>query len=312
MSARWAIAAAPASVGNVGVGFDLLGHALEGAGDRATVRLRREPGVVIRSIRGVVTELPREPERNTAGRALLSLLERARVDHGFELELDKGIALGSGMGGSASSAVAAAVAGNAVLEAALSEQDVYECALDGESVATNSRQGDNVAPILLGGLVLAPRAGAPVRVPVPASLWCALAHPRFALETRVARAALAGSYELGDFVTQSEGLALVLAGCFRGDLELVRRGFRDVLVEPRRASLIPGFASVKRAALDAGALGATISGAGPSVFAWCDGRPAAERAADAMCAAFSAAGLASDRFVSSVDAPGARVVASGA
>lgn len=312
MSTRFATAAAPASVGNVGVGFDLLGHAFEGAGDRATVRPRRERGVEIRSIRGVFTELPLDPARNTAGRALLSLLERARVDHGFELELEKGIALGSGMGGSASSAVAAAVAGNAVLATPLSEQDVYECALDGESVATNSRQGDNVAPILLGGLVLAPREGAPVRVPVPAGLWCALAHPHFVLETRVARAALAGAYELQDFVTQSEGLALVLAGCFGGDLDLVRRGLRDVLVEPRRARLVPGFASVKRAALEAGALGASISGAGPSVFAWCEGRPGAERAAQAMSAAFAEAGLASDRFVSCVAAPGARLVASGA
>lgn len=309
MSARRATAFAPASVGNVGVGFDVLGHALEGAGDRATVVRTGSGKVVVAAIRGVVTALPLEAERNTAGRALLSLLAHAPRGTGFELELDKGIALGSGMGGSASSAVAALVAANATLDAPVSNDVLYECALDGEAAASGGRHGDNVAPILLGGLVVAPAQGSPVPVPVPRDLHCALAHPHFVLETRRARAALAGTYDLHDFVAQSEGLALVLAGCFRGDLDLIRRGLRDVLVEPRRAPLIPGFAAVKAAALDAGALGSSISGAGPSVFAWCAGRGIAERAARAMQAAFRVAGLESDALVSPVAAPGARVEA---
>ncbi|MBM3988523.1 MAG: homoserine kinase [Planctomycetes bacterium] len=302
-----ATAFSPASVGNVAVGFDVLGHAVDGAGDRASVRLTRDGAVRVVAIRGVVTDLPLEAERNTAGRALLALLPHAPAGTGFEIELDKGIALGSGMGGSAASAVAAVVAANALLPRKLDIAVLYDAAVDGESAASGSRHGDNVAPMLLGGLVIAPAQGAPVRVPVPEWLHVALVHPHFVLETRRARAALAGMYELHGFVEQSEGLALVLAGCFGRDASLIRRGLRDVIVEPRRAPLIPGFADVQRAALDAGALGASISGAGPSVFAWCESRELAEHAASAMAAAFADAGLASDRFVSRVDAAAARV-----
>lgn len=307
MSARNATAFAPASVGNVAVGFDVLGHAIEGAGDRATVTRTTSGRVVVTAIRGLVTTLPLEAEKNTAGRALMSLLAHSPRGTGFEVELDKGIALGSGMGGSASSAVAALVAANATLDTPVSNDVLYECALDGEAVASGSRHGDNVAPILLGGLVIAPANGSPVSVPVPADLYCALVHPDYVLETRRARAALVGHYDLHDFVVQSEGLALFLAGCFRSDIELIRRGFRDVLVEPRRAPLIPGFAAVQQCALEAGALGSSISGAGPSVFAWCAGRGVAERAARAMQVAFREAGLQSDIYVSPVAAPGARV-----
>jgi homoserine kinase len=302
-----ATAFCPSSIGNVAVGFDMLGHALVGPGDRATVTRTSTPGVTISAIRGVVQALPLEARENTAGRALLALLPHLPAGTGFSVEIDKGIALGSGMGGSAASAVAALVAANATLERPVDGATLYQCAIDGEAAASGSRHGDNVGPMLLGGLVIAPAEGAPVPVPVPPWLHVALVHPHFVLETRRARAALAGAYQLHDFVVQSEGLALLLAGCFGGDAALIRRGFRDVLVEPRRASLIPGFAAVKQAALDAGALGASISGGGPSVFGWFESREAAERAAAAMAAAFGAVGLEADRIVSPVAAPGARV-----
>jgi homoserine kinase len=301
-----ATAFAPASVGNVGVGFDILGHALAGAGDRVVARKTARPGVRIAAIRGAAVELPREAERNTAGKALLSLLAARRADFGVEIEIEKGIALGSGMGGSAASAVAALVAANELFEQPLDREGLYAHALEGEAVASGGKHGDNIAPMLLGGLVLATRERM-VEVPVPRGLWCALAHPHFVLETRVARAALKDPYSIGDFTRQSERLALVLAGCWRDDLSLVRAGLEDVLVEPRRAPLIPGFAAVKQAALSAGALGASISGAGPSVFAWCEGEAAARRAASAMQAAFAAAGLESDPLACPVDAPGAVV-----
>ena len=302
-----ATAFAPASVGNVAVGFDILGHSLEGPGDRATVERTSSGRVVIRAIHGVVEQLPLEPEANTAGRALLGMIA-LRPGVGFEIELHKGIALGSGMGGSAASAVAALVAANSLLEVPLSMPELYELAIHGESAASGSRHGDNVAPMLLGGLVIAPAEGLPIKVPVPENLFCALMHPHFVLETRVARAALKGAYELHDFVVQSEGLALVLAGCFTNSLETIRRGFRDVLVEPRRASLIPGFAQVKQAALDCGALGASISGGGPSVFAWCETHQAAERTAAAMKLAFREVDLESDALVSPVAGPAAHLV----
>ena len=187
-------------------------------------------------------------------------------------------------------------------------ETIYALAMQGEAVASGSMHGDNVAPMLLGGLVIAPSSGVPVRVPVPSNLFCVLAHPHFVLETRRARAALKGAYELHDFVVQSEGLALLLAGCWQKDFELIRRGFRDVLVEPRRARLIPGFARVKEAALDCGALGSSISGGGPSVFAWFDSKAKAQKAGVAMAQAFHSVKLGADVLVSKVAAPGARVL----
>ena len=303
-----ATAFAPASIGNVAVGFDILGHSIEGPGDRVTVTRTDSGTVTIVAIRGAAIPLPLVSAENTAGRALLKLLESLPAGIGFEVEIDKGIAMGSGMGGSAASAVAAVVAANAVLDAPVSLDTLYQCAMDGEAAATGSAHGDNVGPMLLGGLVIAPAQGAPVKVPTPEWLHVALVHPHFVLETRKARAALAGAYELHDFVVQSEGLALLLAGCFTNDVSLIRRGFRDVLVEPRRASLIPGFAKVKQAALEAGALGASISGAGPSVFGWFDSRQTADRAALAMSIAFKEAGFESDRFVSPVSGSAAKVI----
>jgi homoserine kinase len=304
---RIARAFAPASVGNVGVGFDILGHSMAGAGDRADVRVIDEPVVRIAAIDGAATDLPREPRLNTAGMALLALCEALSWPHGFELILHKGIPLGSGMGGSAASCVAALVAANALLEQPLPHEALYRFALDGEAVASGSRHGDNLGSMLLGGLVLATHARL-LRIPVPRDWHCALVHPHCVLETRKARAALAGDYALDTFVAQSANLALVLAGCFRGDAALVREGLADVLVEPRRASLVPGFARVKQAALDHRALGASISGAGPSVFGWYENRADAEAAAAAMQGAFAAEGLQSDAFVAPIESPAAGLI----
>lgn len=302
-----AVAEAYASVGNVGIGFDILGHCLAGAGDRAEVRRIPEREVRIAAIDGVITDLPMAAADNTAGAALLSMMKGLDLPFGFELVLHKGIALGSGMGGSAASCVAAVVAANALLDAPLTREALYPFALDGEVVASGSRHGDNLGPMLLGGLVLATDKRL-VRIPVPAEWHCALVHPHVVLETRRARAALAGHYALSEFVAQSANLALVLAGCYRGEAELVREGLSDVLVEPRRAPLIPGFAQVKQAALDHGAFGASISGAGPSVFGWFEDRASAEAASHDMRSAFKAAGHDSDVLVAPIDGPAARLI----
>lgn len=302
-----ASAFSPGSVGNVGVGFDILGHAIAGIGDIAHVRRIDEPVVRIAAIRGTVTDLPLQPERNTAGMALISLRQVAGVPFGFELSLEKGIPLGSGLGGSAASCVAALVAANALLDAPLAPEALYPCALAGEVVASGGIHGDNVGPMLLGGLVLA-TASRVTRVQVPAAWHAAVVHPHAVLETRRARAALQGDYALKEFVAQSANLALVLAGCHAGDPELVRAGLRDVLVEPRRAPLIAGFDAAKAAALEAGAMGASISGAGPSVFAWFESRERARAAAPAVQAAFAGAGFDSQAWVSPIDSPGAHLL----
>jgi homoserine kinase len=311
-SPRRASAFAPASVGNVGVGFDILGFAVDALGDRATVTRSATPGVVIRDVRGVASELPREPERNTAGRALLRLRELAGIEWGFELELEKGIPLGSGLGGSAASAVVAAVAGNALLTRPLSEGELLECALAGEEVASGSRHADNVAPALLGGLVLCVGEERPLmrRIPVPRGVRAVIAHPRMFLATREARAILAPSVSLHDLVRQTANLAGVLAGCFTSDLELIQASLTDVVIEPQRARLIPGCGEALAAARAAGALGGSISGAGPTLFAWARAEDA-ERVGAALNAGLARHGHAVDAWIVRLDSSGARVLAVG-
>jgi homoserine kinase len=272
-----------------------------------TVLRTLSPEVRITGISGIVAGLPLEAERNTAGRALIVLRARLGVAHGFELSIEKGIPFAAGMGGSAASCVAALVAANAVLDRPLSMEELYPCALEGEAVASGSQHGDNVGPMLLGGLVLATRDRL-VSVPVPHGLTCVLVHPEQILETRTARAVLNQPFQLTQFVTQSANLAQVLTGCYRGDLDAIGAGLRDVLVEPLRAPLVPGFAEVQAAALSAGALGSSISGGGPSIFAWCTAESAA-RVAAAMAAAFRGRSIGCEVFISPVAGPAARVVA---
>jgi len=302
---------APGSVGNIGVGFDLLGHSIIGVRDVAIVRRIDEPVVRIRAIRGNSAgagSLPMEAERNTAGQALIALRGHLGLVHGFELEIEKGIPLGSGLGGSAASCVAALIAANALLDAPLPREALYPFALDGEAVSSGSRHGDNVAPMLLGGVVMA-TATRMIPLCVPDWLHAVVVHPDQVLETRRARAVLAEPYPLPVIVKQSAHLALFLTGLQRGDVGLIREGLVDLLVEPRRAPLIPGFAQVKAAALDRGALGASISGGGPSVFAWFGSKADAEEAAPAMRAAFAGAGFDSRAYVTPVAGPRAEVIA---
>ncbi|HET9033050.1 MAG TPA: homoserine kinase [Dokdonella sp.] len=299
---------APASIGNVAVGFDILGQSIDGIGDRASVQRIDAPLVRIDAIRGCVRNLPLDPMQNTAGRALVAMREALELPFGFSIELDKGIALGSGMGGSAASCVAALVAANALLDEPLTHEALYEFALEGEAVSSGSRHGDNVGPMLLGGLVLAAN-GRLLRIEVPDAWHSVVVHPEVVLETRRAREALQGAYALTEFVEQSANLALVLSGCHRGDAELVRAGLADVLIEPRRAPLIRGFHAVKQAALELDAMGASISGAGPSVFAWFETRAGAERGAVAMRAAFEQTGFSSSAYLSPINGPAATVQA---
>jgi homoserine kinase len=302
---------APGSVGNIGVGFDLLGHSIAGVRDIAQVRRIAQPDVRIIAIRGDVAgvdSLPLEAARNTAGQALISLRTKLGLEHGFELELEKGIPLGSGLGGSAASCVAALVAANALLDAPLSRDALYEFALDGESVSSGSRHGDNVAPMLLGGVVMA-TATRMIPLTVPDWLHAVVVHPDQVLETRRARAVLAEPYPLSLVVEQSSHLALFLTGLQRGDAALLREGLHDLLVEPRRAPLIPGFLEAKAAALAHGALGASISGAGPSTFAWFASKAQAQAAAPSMQAAFAQAGYGSRAYVTPVAGPRADVIA---
>ena len=304
-----ATASAPAGVGNIGVGFDLLGHSIAGLADRATVRRIDAREVRVVAVRGAgdVSAIPLDTERNTAGRGVRALFEGLQLPFGFEIELDKGIPIGAGLGGSAASCVAALVAANALLDEPLTREALYPFAMEGEYASSRSHQGDNVGPMLIGGVALA-TATRLMALRTPAWLHAVVVHPDQVLETRRSREALVEPFPLSTVVAHGARLAQFLLGLERGDVALIRDGLQDVLVEPRRAPLVPGFAQVKAAAMDHDALGSSLSGAGPSVFAWFASEGEARAAAPAMQRAFADAGFASRAYVSPVAGPRADVV----
>jgi len=309
MTRSTATAFAPASVANVAIGFDILGFAVDALGDRVTVHRREKPGVVIRAIKGLEETLPLEPERNTAGRALLAMQEALHPGFGFEMEIEKGIPLGSGLGGSAASAVGAVVAANALLPNPSTPLELLKFAMQGEFVASGSVHVDNIAPCLFGGLVLTVGIDQPriKRIPVPPGIKAVIVHPHMQLLTKQARAILNRSVDLSDFVWQTANLAGFISGCYTNDLDMIRASFEDVVIEPQRQALIPGFPEVRRAAMEAGALGCSISGAGPSMFAWAQTAHAAG-VLEAMRAVFARRWVQLDHWIVDPGCEGARLV----
>jgi homoserine kinase len=286
-----ATAFAPATIGNVGPGFDVLGLAVEGLGDEVTVQLHDAASDSIDEIAGRDAALvPTDPRQNAAAIAARALLVRAGASESFRMRLHKGLPLSGGLGGSAASSVggALAAAGALGLDPLQRRDWILEAALAGEA-AVAGRHLDNIAPCLLGGLALV-RSVDPidlVAVPVKADWWLALVSPNARLETKAARAILPKQWEREGWVGQMANTAALMWAFAQGDAELARRSLDDRFAEPRRAALIPHFAEVKRAAMDAGALGCSISGAGPTVFALAADRAVARACAEAMNDAFA-------------------------
>jgi homoserine kinase len=304
-----ATAFAPASVGNVAIGFDILGFCVDALGDRVTVTRTAKPGVTITAVRGIAGDLPLEPEKNTAGRALLSLYETVKPDFGFEMEIEKGIPLGSGLGGSAASAVGAVVAGNALLPTPCTKLELLKFAMHGEAVASGSMHVDNIAPSLFGGLVLTVGIDQPrvKQIPVPMGVRAVILHPHMFLSTKQARAILRKTVEMSDFVWQTANLAGFISGCYTEDIDMIRASLQDVIIEPQRQALIPGFTEVRNASMEAGALGCSISGAGPTMFAWAH-RDQANAVRDAMKAQFDKRNIEVDDWIVRINDVGARVL----
>lgn len=300
---------APASVANVAIGFDILGFSVDALGDRVT--LTRVPGgnVTVRAIRGVVEDLPLEAEKNTAGRALQALIASRRLPFGFEMEIDKGIPLASGLGGSAASAVAAVVAANALLPEPMTRIELLVAAMEGEAVASGSRHADNISPSLFGGLVLTVGIDHPrvKQIPVPERIHAVIVHPHLQVSTKQARAILSRTVNLSDFVWQTANLAGFISGCYTNDLDLIRASLEDVVIEKQRQMLIPGFPEVRAAAMKCGALGCSISGAGPTLFALCL-EADAPAVREAMVSQFAARGIETDHWIVPVQSGGAHVV----
>jgi len=302
---------APATVANVASGFDVLGFALERPGDAVTVRRSEGRGVTVTAITGDGGRLPKDTAKNTAAVAAQAFLESVGSPFGVEIAVEKRMPLASGLGSSAASAVAAVHAVNLLAGSPLARRELLPFTLLAEKAACGSAHADNTAPSLLGGFVLI-RSYEPLdvlRLPVPAGLACAVVHPHTEVKTEDARRILKKEIRLADAIRQWGNLAALVASLYEGDLALLGRSLQDVVAEPIRSLLIPGFASVKSAALAAGALGCSISGSGPSVFALCPAADVAERAGAAMVEAFRAAGLASDLFLSAVNTTGSTVLA---
>ena len=303
---------APATVANVSCGFDIMGFALKEIGDKVTIILRKDRDDQIIKMSGCYADLiPPERHMNTAGVAVNAYLEATgKTSAMLGISLEKNLPLGSGMGSSASSAAAAVFALNELFGNPLTTTELIPFAMEGERLACGSAHADNVAPSLLGGFVLI-RSYKPldiVCVKCPDELYCSIIHPHIQLNTSDARRILKRDIPLDDAIRQAANAAAFMTALIKEDFDLMGRSICDLLAEPKRNQLIPGFEKTKQAALDAGAIGCGISGSGPSVFALCKGESISRQVAGVMKKSFYEAGLASDTFVSQLNAPGASVV----
>lgn len=301
---------APATVANLGSGFDVLGLALEAPGDELLLYPNDQNQIRIREIEGDGGKLSRNPAENTSSVAILHYLKERQIDQGFDLVLKKKMPLGSGLGSSAASAVAGVFAVDQFYGGKTPRKDLLRSAMEGERVACGAAHADNVGPSLLGGIVLISRYE-PLSVhslPCPDGLVFVVVHPHIEVRTADSRAVLSQSLPLKTAVSQWAGLAGLVSGLYEGDFSRIANGITDHVAEPFRSALIPGFDRVKSAAIAAGALNASISGSGPSVFAACGPGADSRRVAAAMVEAFRAAGLSASFFISPVNRVGARVL----
>jgi homoserine kinase len=303
---------APASVANVGCGFDIMGFALGGIGDVVTARLLKsdqDDKIILGGKYG--TLVPSGFEKNTAGVAVRAFLMATGNEHiRLEMLLEKNLPLGSGLGSSASSAVAGLVAVNELTGNKLTREELIPFAMEGERIACGTAHADNVAPSLLGGFVLIRNNNPPdiIKIGCPEDLYCAVIHPHITIKTSDSRRILKQLIPISDVTKQTANVASFTAGLMTGDFDLIGRSMSDLLAEPKRTQLIPGFEKAKKSALAAGATGCGISGSGPSVFALCRGKNEAEEVAEIMYKSFLESGLESDRYISGLNEMGAHVL----
>ncbi|RMH67383.1 MAG: homoserine kinase [Bacteroidetes bacterium] len=301
----------PASLSNLGPGFDAIGLCITGIGDVVEARLDAAPGVRIEAIEGDGGVLPTDPACNTAAVAAQTVLDALRVEQGLVLRICKQMPNGSGIGSSAASAVAGAWAANVALGRPLDKEDLVQAVLSGEQIASGARHGDNVLPALFGGLVLV-SASDPSRyrrIRLPRALPIALVLPEVRVFTKAARDMLPAQVPLRDAVHNAGELAFLVDAFHCGDWETVGRCImQDRLVEPVRATLVPCYDAVRAAAMDAGALGCALTGSGPALFALAETAAAAEQIVEAMVDACGRTGFAARGIVTSVDPDGVRVV----
>lgn len=302
---------APASVSNVCCGFDVLGFALEGVGDEIVGNVSDEPGLRIVKITGDNKKLSLNLEQNTAGIAAMRVLEHlGAMDVGIELTLRKKMPIGSGLGSSAASAVAGAMIVNEMLRRPLTKRELLPFAMEGEKLASGAYHCDNVAPSLLGGMMMS-RDNATFevhRIYTPRGLYATIVYPEVEVLTTASRALLSPTVPLQGMVQQTANIAGLIIGMTNGDFDLIKRSLHDAVIEPQRAHLVPHFAALKAAAMDAGALGCSISGSGPSVFALSQNSKIAEEVEQAFREIYTQHAVAHQTWVSPINNEGAALM----
>lgn len=299
---------APATVSNVGPGFDLMGFALEEPGD--ILRIRENDLQTLRIINESIIPLPSDPGKNVSGVAVDSLLKEIGSSQGLDIIFEKKIHPGSGIGSSAASCTAAVFGANELLGRPVSVLRLIDHALKGEFIASGSLHADNIAPAMLGGIVLI-RSYHPidlVQLKAPADLWCTVVHPQIEIRTSESRKLIPQNIPLRDALAQCGNIASLIAGITTCDYDLIGRSLEDRIAEPVRKGRIPGYESLKEKLKTAGILGMNISGSGPSLFAFSNSREVAEHASRIMKSEYEGLTIACDTYVSRVSEKGTRIL----
>nr|WP_320118943.1 homoserine kinase [uncultured Marinifilum sp.] len=300
---------APGSVSNVGCGFDILGFAIDGVGDEMIVKKNNKNAIIINPVKDY-ENLPTDPKKNVAGVAIQALLDDLNSNQGFDVEIIKNIKPGSGIGSSAASAAGAVVAVNELLGKPYTKMQLVDFAMKGEELASGDVHADNVAPATLGGFCLI-RGYNPldiVHINSPKDLWCTVIHPQIEIKTKESRELLSPEIPLKKAIRQWGNVAGLMSGLYTSDYGLIGRSLEDHIVEPQRKVLIPEFDKLKESVMNAGALGCSISGSGPSVFALAQGKESADAIAIAMNTVFKNTSLEYKIYVSKISEGGVRVI----
>lgn len=297
----------PATVANMVCGFDVLGFAVNEPYDIMTIRFTEQSGITI--INEDDYNLPTDPEKNVAGAALLALMEELTTPLGFELRIKKQIKPGSGVGSSAASAAGAVAAANRLLGNIFSQEDLVRFAMNGEKVASGVKHADNIAPCIYGGVTLIrsifPLDIIPLQAP---PLFVTIVHPQIEVRTSDARSILKKQIQLKDAIKQWGNIAGLVAGLQQNNYELIGRSLEDVLIEPVRSILIPGFDLVKQKSIEAGALGGGISGSGPSIFMLSKDEATAQKVEQVMKQVFEQIELEHHTYVTTINTEGVRFI----
>ncbi|MFI1773697.1 homoserine kinase [Thalassobellus citreus] len=297
----------PATVANVACGFDVLGFCLDSVGDDMVIRKTDKKGIYITKIEGF--DLPYEAELNVAGVSALTMYEDAKPDCGFEIEIYKNIKPGSGIGSSAASAVGSVFGMNELLGRPYNKTQLTEFAIKGEAIASKCEHADNLAPAMFGGftLVKSLKPMEILQIPAPDDLYATIIHPQIEIKTSESRAVLPKQVSLTDAITQWSNLGSLVHALHTSDYDLIKNSLHDVIIEPHRSKLIPHYDDVKAEVLKAGALGACISGSGPSIFSLSKGLETAKNVESAMRSVYIKTGIEFDIHVSKINAEGIKI-----